>query len=129
MVNRACVEDIIVCPQILSTSSNPEYVQKYLSLGSSCMERHVILSISSPAFQSSRAHRGNVTECLDVSSASQYPDEQVSSSSLGELEAKEVLLPFLSVLRVLEISFTEGQPVRLWCQFQGHGASSKACGH
>ena len=39
-------EDIIVCPQLLSTSSNPDYVQKYLSLGASSLEKHVILTIS-----------------------------------------------------------------------------------
>ena len=39
-------EDIIVCPQLLSTSSNSNYVEKYLSLGASCLEKHVILTIS-----------------------------------------------------------------------------------
>jgi len=88
-------EDIILCPQLLSTSSNSNYVEKYLSLGASCLEKHVILTIS------------NVTECLDISTVSQYPEEQ------------EVLLPFLSVLRVQDISFGAGQPTRLRCQFQG----------
>lgn len=88
-------EDIIVCPQLLSTSSNPDYVQKYLSLGASSLEKHVILTIS------------NVTECLDLSAVSQYPDEQ------------EVLLPFLSVLRVQDVSFEAGQATRVRCQFQG----------
>eukprot|EP00434_Breviolum_minutum_P009786 symbB.v1.2.008618.t1/scaffold516.1/size216213/4 len=59
-------EDIIVCPQLLSTSSNSNYVEKYLSLGASCWEKHVILTIS------------NVTECLDISTVSQYPEEQES---------------------------------------------------
>eukprot|EP00435_Cladocopium_sp_Y103_P041711 s423_g11.t1 len=82
-------DDIMVCPQLLSTSSNPDYVQKYLSLGASSLEKHVVLTIS------------NVTEW-------RHPKSE-----------KEVLLPFLSVLRVQDISFEEGQPTRVRCQFQG----------
>ena len=39
------------------------------------------------------------------------------------LGTEEVLLPFLSVLRVQDISFGAGQPTRLRCQFQGASLS------
>ncbi|CAK9016123.1 unnamed protein product [Durusdinium trenchii] len=97
-------EDIIVCPHILSTSLNPDYVEKYLHLGAWCLERHVVLSI--------RVDR-DVTECLNLSAISQYPEE------------KEVLLPFLSVLRIQDISFGPGEPTRISCQFQGSMMSSR----
>ncbi|CAE7237080.1 unnamed protein product, partial [Symbiodinium pilosum] len=94
-------DDVIVCPQLLSASTNPSYVDKYLFLGAANMEQHAILTIR------------NVTECLDLAALSQYPDEQ------------EVLLPLLSVLRVEEVSAEPGQALRISCQFQGSMMSSR----
>lgn len=94
-------DDVIVCPQILSTSANPTYVDKYLFHGAANLEQHVILTIR------------NVTECLDLAALSQYPEEQ------------EVLLPLLSVLRVEEVSAVPGQALRVSCQFQGSMMSSR----
>ncbi|CAE7686874.1 unnamed protein product, partial [Symbiodinium microadriaticum] len=94
-------DDVIVCPQILSTSANPAYVDKYLFHGAANLEQHVILTIR------------NVTECLDLAALSQYPEEQ------------EVLLPLLSVLRVEEVSAIPGQALRVSCQFQGSMMSSR----
>ncbi|CAJ1420341.1 unnamed protein product [Effrenium voratum] len=88
-------EDLMVCPQVLSTSAEPSCVEKYLSLGAANLEHHAILTIR------------NVTECLDLSGLSQYPEE------------REVLLPFLSVLKVQEVSFKSGEPIRVICSFHG----------
>ncbi|CAE7325414.1 unnamed protein product [Symbiodinium natans] len=45
-------DDVIVCPQLLSTSANPGYVDKYLFLGAANLEQHVILTIRAPALNS-----------------------------------------------------------------------------
>ena len=42
-------DDVIVCPQLLSASTNLSYVDKYLFLGAASMEQHAILTIRIPA--------------------------------------------------------------------------------